>query len=219
MPWHHAINSIFCREIPRGCEGAGPKRAPNLRLQGQSLDAKTGLRDNTFRYYDPDVGRFVMKYIQLRNELAAILAEHPDEGRSYRACSDAVIRVAESILELKIPDDYRKFISDFGAADFYGFEIYGITSNDPGQESSVPSCTWFTQSEREHGLPSEFIVIGSSGDGLTYVLSSNQPYAIYAYGDYSFQCAPPQKIANGFCDFFGSYINQAKLFIEQQRSN
>ncbi len=31
----------------------------NLRLQGQYLDRETGLHYNTFRYYDPDVGRFV----------------------------------------------------------------------------------------------------------------------------------------------------------------
>ena len=30
----------------------------NLRFQGQSLDRETGLHFNTFRFYDPDVGRF-----------------------------------------------------------------------------------------------------------------------------------------------------------------
>lgn len=31
----------------------------NLRYQGQYLDRETGLHYNTFRYYDPDVGRFI----------------------------------------------------------------------------------------------------------------------------------------------------------------
>ena len=31
----------------------------NLRFQGQYLDRDTGLHYNTFRYYDPDVGRFI----------------------------------------------------------------------------------------------------------------------------------------------------------------
>uniref|UniRef100_UPI0021D93153 RHS repeat-associated core domain-containing protein n=1 Tax=Pseudomonas sp. RIT-PI-S TaxID=3035295 RepID=UPI0021D93153 len=31
----------------------------NLRFQGQYFDAETGLHYNTFRYYDPEVGRFV----------------------------------------------------------------------------------------------------------------------------------------------------------------
>ncbi|WP_232961344.1 RHS repeat domain-containing protein [Pseudomonas putida] len=33
-------------------------RQQNLRFQGQYLDRETGLHYNTFRYYDPDVGRF-----------------------------------------------------------------------------------------------------------------------------------------------------------------
>ena len=31
----------------------------NLRFQGQYFDQETGLHYNRFRYYDPDVGRFV----------------------------------------------------------------------------------------------------------------------------------------------------------------
>ncbi|MCA8341231.1 RHS domain-containing protein [Burkholderia cepacia] len=38
---------------------AGMPRPQNLRFQGQYLDRETGLHYNTFRYYDPDVGRFI----------------------------------------------------------------------------------------------------------------------------------------------------------------
>jgi len=34
-------------------------RQQNLRFQGQYLDRDTGLHYNTFRYYDPDIGRFI----------------------------------------------------------------------------------------------------------------------------------------------------------------
>lgn len=34
------------------------EREQNLRYQGQYLDRETGLHYNTFRFYDPDVGRF-----------------------------------------------------------------------------------------------------------------------------------------------------------------
>lgn len=34
-------------------------RPQNLRFQGQYLEQETGLRYNTFRYYDPGVGRFI----------------------------------------------------------------------------------------------------------------------------------------------------------------
>ncbi|WP_234830992.1 RHS repeat-associated core domain-containing protein, partial [Pseudomonas savastanoi] len=31
----------------------------NLRFQGQYFDVQTGLHYNTFRYYDPEIGRFI----------------------------------------------------------------------------------------------------------------------------------------------------------------
>ncbi|RKP46385.1 RHS repeat-associated core domain-containing protein [Trinickia fusca] len=38
----------------------GPMPPPqNLRFQGQYLDRETGLHYNTFRFYDPDIGRFI----------------------------------------------------------------------------------------------------------------------------------------------------------------
>ena len=43
-------------------EGDSPSQAEqqqNLRFQGQYLDRDTGLHYNTFRYYDPDMGRFI----------------------------------------------------------------------------------------------------------------------------------------------------------------
>ncbi|AMA45700.1 hypothetical protein APT63_08680 [Pseudomonas sp. 22-AL-CL-001] len=38
--------------------GPGCLQEQNLRFQGQYLDRETGLHYNTFRFYDPDVGRF-----------------------------------------------------------------------------------------------------------------------------------------------------------------
>nr|WP_230945199.1 RHS repeat-associated core domain-containing protein [Burkholderia cepacia] len=34
-------------------------RPQNLRFQGEYLDRETGLHYNLFRYYDPDIGRFI----------------------------------------------------------------------------------------------------------------------------------------------------------------
>ena len=42
-----ALEALVPREIEQ-----------NLRFQGQYYDAETGLHYNTFRYYDPVVGRF-----------------------------------------------------------------------------------------------------------------------------------------------------------------
>ena len=45
--WDKPIQEITHTEIQQ-----------NLRYQGQYLDRETGLHYNTFRYYDPDIGRF-----------------------------------------------------------------------------------------------------------------------------------------------------------------
>jgi RHS repeat-associated protein len=46
-------------ESERGDIPTGEQRQQNLRFQGQYLDRETGLHYNTFRYYDPDIGRFI----------------------------------------------------------------------------------------------------------------------------------------------------------------
>jgi RHS repeat-associated protein len=49
--WGNAVQEEWIqREAPR---------PQNLRFQGQYLDRETGLHYNTFRFYDPDVGRFI----------------------------------------------------------------------------------------------------------------------------------------------------------------
>jgi RHS repeat-associated protein len=46
-------------QITRLPEGQPAPVEQNLRFQGQYLDTETGLHYNTFRYYDPDIGRFI----------------------------------------------------------------------------------------------------------------------------------------------------------------
>ena len=54
--------SLSGNPVHRLDEGDTPdeeNQQQNLRFQGQYLDRETGLHYNTFRYYDPDVGRFI----------------------------------------------------------------------------------------------------------------------------------------------------------------
>ena len=56
------IKTLAGNPIHKLDEGDSPDKADqqqNLRFQGQYLDRDTGLHYNTFRYYDPDVGRFI----------------------------------------------------------------------------------------------------------------------------------------------------------------
>ncbi|MDN7620244.1 MULTISPECIES: RHS repeat-associated core domain-containing protein [Burkholderia] len=69
--WGNAVQEEWVARAPRRPTPAwgevqavapGQSRAPrpqNLRFQGQYLDRETGLHYNTFRFYDPDIGRFI----------------------------------------------------------------------------------------------------------------------------------------------------------------
>jgi RHS repeat-associated protein len=63
-PHHDIVEQRFKQQTKRDAanEAAfGPRdsQQQNLRFQGQYFDEETGLHYNRFRYYDPDVGRFV----------------------------------------------------------------------------------------------------------------------------------------------------------------
>ncbi|WP_311754042.1 RHS repeat-associated core domain-containing protein [Proteus columbae] len=59
IQWQARFTSWGKTEIELGEFHYYPQnRDQNLRFQGQYLDRETGLHYNTFRYYDPDIGRF-----------------------------------------------------------------------------------------------------------------------------------------------------------------
>jgi RHS repeat-associated protein len=63
-PHHDIVEQRFTQQTKRDAanEAAfGPRdsQQQNLRFQGQYFDEETGLHYNRFRYYDPDVGRFI----------------------------------------------------------------------------------------------------------------------------------------------------------------
>ena len=53
--WGNTISETWNQVAPAN----GTPLPQNLRLQGQYLDRDTGLHYNTFRFYDPDIGRFI----------------------------------------------------------------------------------------------------------------------------------------------------------------
>ena len=63
--WGNTVKEEWEVQTPSGQkvnvldEGARPSTEQNLRFQGQYLDRDTGLHYNTFRFYDPDIGRFI----------------------------------------------------------------------------------------------------------------------------------------------------------------
>ncbi len=58
--WGNTVRENWYRSAQEQIESHGTVPLPqNLRFQGQYLDRETGLHYNTFRFYDPDIGRFI----------------------------------------------------------------------------------------------------------------------------------------------------------------
>jgi RHS repeat-associated protein len=57
--WGNTVSESWTRTRQDVRPNTAEQLPQNLRFQGQYLDRETGLHYNTFRFYDPDVGRFI----------------------------------------------------------------------------------------------------------------------------------------------------------------
>lgn len=57
--WGNAVKETWTHNAKSGGEFSNSTIPQNIRFQGQYLDRESGLHYNTFRFYDPDIGRFI----------------------------------------------------------------------------------------------------------------------------------------------------------------
>ena len=58
--WGNTVSESWTIGAQEQIDNHGTRPLPqNLRFQGQYLDREIGLHYNTFRFYDPDIGRFI----------------------------------------------------------------------------------------------------------------------------------------------------------------
>ena len=110
----------------------------NLRYQGQYLDRETGLHYNTFRYYDPDIGRFTqLAPIGLLGDLNLYqYAPNPltwFDPLGFNPCtlSGNTINRADGSNLITIPNNaqIRKLFSPKGYTGNYGYEYKWQNAN------------------------------------------------------------------------------------------
>lgn len=115
-----------------------------------------------------------------------------------KGATDEQITKAESDLNLKFAEDYRKYISDFGAVMMNGHEFSGISKADRMDVVKL------TQEEREFNdsFPSDMYVIENTGvDGI--VICQNFEGNIYRIQEKS-----KKKIENSFVDYIEQVESQ-----------
>jgi hypothetical protein len=83
--------------------------------------------------------------------------------------SEAEIKSAERELGLQFPAEYREFLANYGAARIAGYQIAGLTHQDPDEPPMWVSVVQATRSLRRHGKIGEYDdddLIPLSGDGM-----------------------------------------------------
>jgi hypothetical protein len=136
-----------------------------------------------------------------------LMLENPKTLHFSGQKDEALIDKAEKVLNLKFPQDYRKFLLDFGTLDFAGEEIYGIT-NDNFYHSCIPNAIWYNINMRRIiNIPEYLFVIHSIDDGseiaLNYkILNENGEPKMTSYeAGYDVKEQEFEVIANDFGDF------------------
>lgn len=114
--------------------------------------------------------------------------------------SPELISAAEKKLNVQFPPSYRFFLEELGCGDIEGLEFYGVINED-FENSSVPDAIWLTLSQRNAGLPLEYVVVYSGGEGTLFVLDTTQSEAgehpVYACRSNAIQ----EKVASSFGTF------------------
>lgn len=120
--------------------------------------------------------------------------------------TSTLIEQAEKTLDLLIPNPYRQFLLDYGAGGFGSSEIYGVI-NENFVTSGVPDAIWLTLQQRKLGLPPNYIVVFSTGDGNFLCLDvhgeQNSPIITYQPG-YSLN----EQIKGLVAENFGGFLLQ-----------
>jgi hypothetical protein len=151
------------------------------------------------------LGKLRMSYQDL---LTAIDLMTKDGSGHFRGhIEDRLIQKAESLLGLKFPPTYRRFVQEFGCGDILGLEIYGII-HENFERSGIPDAIWLTLEERKAGFPTEMVIVGFDGTGGYYALDSRivdrfGEYPVVLYG----VVGDSEVVATDFGAFLVSQIN------------
>lgn len=111
-------------------------------------------------------------------------------------CAGAIRRI-EDVLNVTLPEDYKKFIRCHGAIDEDDLSIYGSWKGDQGED--IPSVIGYTKILRKSiDLPENYIVIHSIGSD-EILLDTDNSY-IYQWCDEMEKILPIMEMES-FSDF------------------
>lgn len=122
---------------------------------------------------------------------------------SGKGASETQISDLESKLGIKIGEQYREFLKEFGVLSVEYLEFYGIAKSD----DCIPSAVFATLSAREDiDFYKDFVVVQDIGEGSFYCIDSNDNVYLCEYGEFD----KPKDLKMKFKDFLIKEINELK---------
>ncbi|MBC1523264.1 SMI1/KNR4 family protein [Listeria booriae] len=103
--------------------------------------------------------------IESYNKAKEIIEENEELVDDFGEMQESLIIKAQKELGVDFPDEYKYFLTDFGALTFGSIEIYGVFKED-FENSGVPDAVWATLNERKLvNMPQYLVVIYNTGMG------------------------------------------------------
>ncbi|MCM1254280.1 MAG: SMI1/KNR4 family protein [Clostridium sp.] len=114
----------------------------------------------------------------MMNELYELLKKHEERGDfTHAVVTEEILNEAENRLGIKIPEEYKYFLKEFGHGGIGGIEVIGIGKND------VLVFEKETLKYRAYGLPDELIVIENCDEWLYCINSIDGKVVMWSNGN------------------------------------
>lgn len=101
------------------------------------------------------------------------------EMETTDSVTDEEITKFEKELSIKLGNEYRSFLKEFGTLEVEYFEFYGIYSDN----NSLPSAIYATKYARKNieNFPKDLVVFYETGDGSFYCVNENDSVFLCNY--------------------------------------
>ncbi|MGX7420035.1 SMI1/KNR4 family protein [Carnobacterium gallinarum] len=143
-----------------------------------------------------------------------IIEENDDLVDDFGGASDDIIKKAQLVLSVQFPEDYKLFLSCFGALTFGSIEIYGVFRED-FDNSGVPDVVWVTLNERNLvNMPKHLVILYNTGMGEMYCMnyedlnSDNEPKITSYFPGFSENAQKNEVLYDNFGGFLLDMIKE-----------
>lgn len=149
---------------------------------------------------------------RITNQIDRIIKKYEGQACFVGGAPDSEIEEAQRLLDCRFPEDYRYFLSVYGAGNFGQCEIYGILSQK--ELNRIPNGIWATRYLREqYQMPERYIAVAFDGYGRYYCIdtaedSGNNLCPVVLWNMEGGEGQEPERAAGSFEDFFLSWLKE-----------